>query len=80
VRWAKQYGPLGEVVTSQSSQEIDAALQRLECGAHREALGRTAAEVGKELFSHRVAADTLFGALLGSDLTIPSDVTSSLVS
>jgi hypothetical protein len=80
VRWARQYGPLGEVVNSQSLQEIDAALERLGGEAHREALGRTAAEVGKRLFSHGVAVDTLFGALLGSETTPSSEVTSSLVS
>ena len=64
VRWEKWYTPIAEAVRSQAVEEVDDALGRFEQAQHRERLGRAAREVGEKLFSHRVATEIFYGALL----------------
>jgi glycosyltransferase involved in cell wall biosynthesis len=64
VRWAERYGPVAEVVTSQNTLAIDAALTRLMDASHREFLGRAGASIGDELFSHPACVRTLFETLM----------------
>lgn len=65
VRWARQYAPVAEVVTSQETGDLEAALERLGQAEHRRRLGLASMEVGTRLFSHAAAVDTLFGVLQG---------------
>jgi hypothetical protein len=64
VRWAQRYGTVAEVVTSEASDEIDAALSRLAHRDHRDQLGRASSEVGAQLFSHSAAVNTFRRALM----------------
>ena len=64
VRWADRYAPIAEVVRSQESGYIDAAVHRLENAAYRERLGRAALAIGGQLFSHQSSVEILYEALM----------------
>jgi hypothetical protein len=65
VRWARQFEPVAEVVTSEvNDDDMDAALSRLEQPRHRERLGRAAVVAGNRLFSYSAAIATFYDALL----------------
>lgn len=63
VRWARENGPVAEVVVDQTLKSLTDALDRLRSPQHREMLGRRALVVGEQLFSHATAESILFGAL-----------------
>lgn len=63
VRWARDYAPVAEIVTSETDNELRTALSRLRSSAHRRSLGNRAFEVGAQLFSYEKAEATLYGAL-----------------
>lgn len=65
VAWAQRHAPLAEIVISQSPQDIDAALDRLQCPEHRRRIGTAAAQVGDRLFSHHSAVASLYDGLRG---------------
>jgi hypothetical protein len=74
VRWARQYAPVAEVVTSQLASALDVALDRLERAQHRAALGAAAAAVGDRLFAYCAAREIFWSALIpGSANTVISD-------
>ena len=63
VRWAQQYQPVAEVVTSESSDALARALDHLASPEHRKMLANRALEVGEKLFSHASAERVFFAAL-----------------
>jgi hypothetical protein len=69
-RWARQYAPVAESITSERLEDVDAAVHRLEDRPYREHLGRAAAALGERLFSHRSGLKTFYGVLLTGS---PSD-------
>ena len=75
VRWAQQYAPVAEVVTSQEVSDICVAVNRLDDPSHREFLGRAARLIGDKLFGNEVGKEILYSSLLGShsagDLPFP---------
>lgn len=66
VRWAQEHQPVAEVVTSERSDALAQALDRLASVEHRIMLAARALEVGEKLFSH-VNAERIFFAALQSD-------------
>lgn len=64
-RWARLHSPVAEVVASQETEEIDAALARLEEPGHRERLGQASLKLGERLFGYSGCLQTLFRALTG---------------
>jgi hypothetical protein len=66
VRWAQRYAPVAEVVTSESLDELHAALARLRQREHRERLGVAARKLGAQIFSRRQCVDILNSALLSA--------------
>jgi hypothetical protein len=63
VRWAEEYAPVAEVVTSPKIDQLKSAVVRLEDVKHRRSLGRAASQVGDLLFSHDVCRRTFWSAL-----------------
>lgn len=63
VCWARQYAQAAEVVTSESTAALDAALNRLRDAQYRRLLGQVALDVGKTLFLAEAAAKMFFAAL-----------------
>jgi hypothetical protein len=67
VRWARDYSPVAEVITSVEPADFDASLNRLDLPSCRESLGRAALAVGTRLFSHQAAFEMLRAALLSAN-------------
>ena len=64
VRWARQNRPVAEVVTSENSDALAQALDRLASPGHRVMLAAKALELGNKFFSHASAERTFFAAVL----------------
>ncbi len=64
VRWAGEYAPVAETVTSEGIDALSAALNRLERCDHRTMLGENARIVGTRLFLHDVAKQSFEQSLL----------------
>jgi len=63
IRWAQRYPGVAAVVTSSVPDKLDAVLAQLESAQYREAIGRSAMEIGERLFSHSTAMENFYGAL-----------------
>lgn len=66
VRWARQYSPVAEIITSNSTRDFDNALGNLASPLTRESLGKAATTVGNRLFSQHAAFAVLSRALLST--------------
>lgn len=64
VRWAQEYYPIAEVVTSENPEEVHEALTRLKSPEHRRFLAERAMEVGNRLFSQEAAQEIFYSALM----------------
>lgn len=63
VRWACDYAPVAEVVTSEAADELQKVLERLRSADYRRSLGNRALEIGAQLFSYEKAESILHNAL-----------------
>jgi len=66
IRWAQRYPGLAAAVTSSAPGKLDAVLAQLEIAEYREAIGRSASEIGERLFSYSTARDTFYEALISA--------------
>jgi Glycosyltransferase Family 4 len=66
VRWARNYQPVAEVVTSLNEEDLLTSVSRLKAPEYREMLRKHALEVGERLFSHRSVESQFLSHLTGS--------------